>query len=161
MNGSWENAMTPEEVESLVDFEKSIQWQWSSGDPTGYMDALAEDVTYFDPLTEYVVVGREAVRAHFKRIHADAGITRQEYLDETARPIGKGDEVLLVFTFNTYQQDDNGEEKLFLSWNMSLVFRKTDGEWLMTHGHLSLRNSWDLDSIPKLRNSWNRDSVRK
>jgi uncharacterized protein (TIGR02246 family) len=152
--------MTPEEVATLVEFEKSIQWQWSSGDPTGYMDALAEDVTYVDPLAEYIVVGREAVREHFKRIHGDAGITRQEYLNETARPLSE-DEVLLVFTFNTYQQDDNGEEQLFLSWNMSLIFRKTDGEWLMTHGHLSLRHAWDPDSIPKLRNSWNRDSVRK
>lgn len=152
--------MTPEEVESLVEFEKSIQWQWSSGDPTGYMDALAEDVTYFDPLAEHLLVGREAVREHWKRIYADADITRQEYLNETARPISD-DEVLLVFNFNTYQQDDDGEEKLFLSWDMSLIFRKTDGKWLMSHGHLSLRNAWDLESIPKLRGAWNRGSVRK
>ncbi|MFI6699552.1 YybH family protein [Streptomyces sp. NPDC050509] len=152
--------MPPEEAETLVEFEKSIQWRWSSGDPTGYMDALAEDVTYVDPLAEYVLVGREAVREHFKRIYADAGITRQEYLNEVARPLSK-DEVLLVFTFNTYQQDETGEEKLFLSWNMSLIFRRTDGEWLMSHGHLSLRNAWDLGLIPKLRDSWNRDSVRK
>ncbi|MFD5483485.1 YybH family protein [Streptomyces hawaiiensis] len=152
--------MNSREVEELVEFEKAIQWQWSSGDPTGYMDALAEDVTYVDPLAECVLFGRAAVREHFKRIHGDAGITRQEYLNEVARPLGD-DEVLLAFTFNTYQQDDNGEEKLFLSWNMSLIFRKTDGEWLMTHGHLSLRHAWDLDSIPKLRDAWNRDSVRK
>ncbi|MEU0163004.1 SgcJ/EcaC family oxidoreductase [Streptomyces sp. NPDC006261] len=160
MNDRQENVMTPEEVATLVEFEKSIQWRWTSGDPTGYMDALAEDVTYVDPLAENFAVGREAVRAHFKRIYADAGLTRQEYLDESARVISS-DEVLLVFTFNTYQPDDNGGEKLFLSWNMSLIFRKTDGEWLLSHGHLSLRNAWDPDSIPKLRESWKRTSVGK
>ncbi len=141
--------MIPEEVESLVEFEKSVQWQWSSGDPTGYMDALAEDVTYFDPLAEHLLVGREAVREHWKRIYKDAHITRQEYLNEVARPSVKGDEVLLAFNFKTYKQDDNGEEKLFLSWDMSLIFRKIDAKWLMVHGHLSLSNSLDLDSIRK------------
>lgn len=146
MNDRWE-PMTPEAIESLVEFEKAIQWQWSSGDPTGYMDALAEDVTYFDPIAEYLVVGREAVREHWKRIYEDAHITRQEYLNEVARPSAKGDEVLLAFNFNTYQQDDKGGEKLFLSWNMSHIFRKIDGKWLMVHGHLSLRHTLDLDSI--------------
>lgn len=148
--------MTPEEIQTLVDFEQQIQWRWSSGDPVGYMDALAEHVTYVDPLAEHFLVGREAVRKHFKRIHADAGITRQEYHNEIARALSE-EEVLLTFGFTTYK-NDNGEEKLFLSWNMSLIFRKTNGAWLMTHGHLSLRNAWDPDSIPKLQTRWNRDS---
>ena len=37
--------MTSKEIETLIDFEQQIQWRWSSGDPTAYMDALAEDVT--------------------------------------------------------------------------------------------------------------------
>lgn len=79
------------------------------------MGALAEDVTYSDPLAPYVLRGREAVRDHFTRIYSPAGITRQEYVDETARAVSD-DEALLVFTFNTFQQDDDtGEEKLFLS----------------------------------------------
>lgn len=149
-----------EELTALIEFEKSIQWRWSSGDPTGYMDALAEDVTYVDPLAEDLLVGRDAVREHFQRIHGEAGITRQEYLNEHARLIS-ADEGLLIFTFNTYQQDENGKERLFLSWNMTLIFRKTSSSWLMTHGHLSLRNAWDLDSIPRLRDSWNLGSPRK
>lgn len=123
------------------------------------MDALAEDVTYVDPLAEDLLVGRDAVREHFRRIHGDAGITRQEYLGEHARSIGD-DEGLLIFTFNTYQRDENGAEKLFLSWNMTLIFRKTDDTWLMRHGHLSLRNAWDIESLPRLRNSWNLSSNR-
>ncbi|MFI5876149.1 nuclear transport factor 2 family protein [Streptomyces sp. NPDC051445] len=88
--------LTREEVQTLVDFEQQIQWRWTSGDPTGYMDALAEDVTYFDPFTEYLVVGREAVRGHFKRLHSGRGLARQEYQNETARPLSD-DQVLLVF----------------------------------------------------------------
>ncbi|MFJ9250139.1 YybH family protein [Streptomyces sp. NPDC101776] len=135
--------LTPEEIQTLVDFEQQIQWRWTSGDPTGYMDALAEDVTYFDPFTEYLVVGREAVRGHFKRLHSGAGggLARQEYQNETARPLSD-DEVLLVFNFTTYRRDDNGEEKEHLTWNMSLIFRKADGQWLLKHGHLSLRDAW-------------------
>jgi ketosteroid isomerase-like protein len=135
------------EVESLIEFEKAIQWQWSMGDPTGYMDVLAEDVTYFDPIAEYLVVGREALLEHWKRISGDPQITRQEYLNEVAHPNEKGDEVVLAYNFNTYQQDDNGEEKLFLSWNISIVFRKIDGKWLIVHGHWSSRQTMDLANV--------------
>lgn len=143
-------ALTPEEIQTLVDFEQQIQWRWTSGDPTGYMDALAEDVTYFDPFTAYLVVGREAVREYFKRLTAGAsGVsTRHAYRNETARPLSD-DEVLLAFNFTTYRPDDNGEEKEFLTWNMSLIFRKADGQWLLTHGHLSLRDAWAHYSLGK------------
>jgi uncharacterized protein (TIGR02246 family) len=134
--------MDRRDMEELVEYEKQIQWQWSTGDPTGYMEALAEDVTYFDPLAEYIIVGREAVSEHFRRIHTGpSGITRQEYRNETAHALGD-DEVLLVFYFTTYQQDDHGAEKEFLTWNMSLIFRKNDDRWLLRHGHLSLRDAW-------------------
>ncbi len=152
--------MMPKEIETLIDFEQQIQWRWSSGDPTAYMDVLAEDVTYVDPLAKCFLVGREAVREHFKRIHpgGPTGIIRQEYHNEIARALSE-DEVLLVFGFTTYKGDDNGKEDIFLSWNMSLIFRKTDGRWLMSHGHLSLRDAFDLDSIEKLRDKWKKDSL--
>ena len=48
--------MTSKEIETLIDFEQQIQWRWSSGDPTAYMDALAEDVTYVDPLAKNFLI---------------------------------------------------------------------------------------------------------
>ncbi|MFJ8141239.1 YybH family protein [Streptomyces sp. NPDC096013] len=134
-------ALTPEEIQTLVDFEQQIQWRWTDGDPTGYMDALAEDVTYVDPLAEHFLVGREAVLAHFKRIHSGGRSSRQEYKNEIARPLSDT-EVLLVFNFTTFRPDDTGEEQEFLAWNMSLIFRKTDSQWQLTHGHLSLRDAF-------------------
>lgn len=153
--------MTQKEIETLIDFEQQNQWRWSCGDANGYIDALAEDVTYVDPLANKFLHGREAVAAHFKRIlpiGTQTGVVRQEYHKETARALSE-DEVLLVFNFNTYKKDDKGDEELFLSWNMSLIFRKTDDRWLMTHGHLSLRNAFDLESIPRLRETWKTDSL--
>ncbi len=150
--------MTQKEIETLIDFEQQIQWRWSCGDPNGYIDALAEDVTYVDPLAKQFLYGREAVSAHFKRIMPEGptGIVRQEYHNETARVMNEN-EVLLVFGFTTFKADERGNEKLFLSWNISLIFRKTDGRWLLTHGHLSLRNDFDLESLPRLQEMWKKD----
>lgn len=151
--------MTQKEIQTLIDFEQQIQWRWSSGDADGYKDALAEDVTYVDPLANKFLHGREAVEAHFNRIlpsGTKTDVVRQEYHKETARALSD-DEVLLVFNFTTYKKDDKDEEVLFLSWNMSLIFRKTDGRWLMTHGHLSLRNAFDMESIPRLQEMWKKD----
>ncbi len=173
--------MTQKEIETLIDFEQQIQWRWSCGDANGYKDALAEDVTYVDPLAGQFLHGREAVAAHFNRIlpaGTKTDVVRQEYHKETARALSD-DEVLLVFNFTTYKaaikrelnaacidssereqtrpkvkNDDKVKEELFLSWNMSLIFRKQDGRWLLTHGHLSLRNAFDLESIPRLQEIW-------
>lgn len=60
--------MTQKEIETLIDFEQQIQWRWSCGDASAYMDALAEDVTYVDPLANQFLHGRQAVYEHFKRI---------------------------------------------------------------------------------------------
>ncbi|WP_342659751.1 hypothetical protein Rruber_03719 [Rhodococcus ruber] len=133
-----------DEVQKLIEFEQAIQWQWSTGDPTGYMEVLAEDVTYFDPVAEYLVVGRDALIKHWERISGEVGITRQEYLNEVAHPNEAGDEVVLAYNFNTYQKDENGEEKLFLSWNISIVFRKINGEWKIVHGNWAQRHTLDL-----------------
>lgn len=98
--------MTQKEIETLIDFEQQIQWRWSCGDPNGYMDALAEDVTYVDPLANQFLHGREAVSEHFKRIMpggAPTGIVRQEYHKETARALSE-DEVLLIFNFTTLRK---------------------------------------------------------
>jgi len=152
--------MTQEEIKTLIDFEQQIQWRWSCGDWRGYGDALAEDVVYVDPLAKQFLVGRDAVRKHFESIMlgGPTGVVRQEYHNETARALSE-DEVLLVFGFTTYKQDEAGNEVLFLSWNMSLIFRKTDGKWLLTLGHLSLRNAFDMESIPRLQEMWKKDRL--
>ncbi len=152
--------MTQEEIKTLIDFEQQIQWRWSCGDWRGYGDALAEDVVYVDPLARQFLVGREAVRKHFESIMpgGPTGIVRQEYHNETARALSEN-EVLLVFGFTSYKQDEAGNEVLFLSWNMSLIFRKTDGKWLLTLGHLSLRNAFDMESIPRLQEMWKKDRL--
>ncbi len=86
------------------------------------------------------------------------GVVRQEYHNETARALSEN-EVLLVFVFTTYKQDEAGNEVLFLSWNMSQIFRKTEDKWLLTLGHLSLRNAFDMESIPRLQEMWKKDTL--
>lgn len=152
--------MTSEEIKTLIDFEQQIQWRWSCGDWKGYGDALAEDVVYVDPLARQFLVGREAVYNHFKSIMPEGptGVVRQEYHNETAHVLNEN-EVMLIFGFTTYKQDKDGNEDLFLSWNMSVIFRKTDGKWLLTFGHLSLRNAFDMESIPRLQEMWKKDRL--
>ena len=100
------------------------------------------------------------MRKHFESIMpgGPTEIVRQEYHNENARVLSEN-EVLLTFAFTTYKKDEKGNETLFLSWNMSLIFRKTDGKWLLTLGHLPLRNAFDMESIPRLQDMWKKDSL--
>jgi len=44
-------------AETLLDLERSLNERWSTGDSSGYLDNYHEDITYFDPVVETLLVG--------------------------------------------------------------------------------------------------------
>jgi hypothetical protein len=54
--------------------EKSFNERWSVGDNRGYLGNYAEEISYFDPIEEDLVVGRDATVAHIEAIYSDPHI---------------------------------------------------------------------------------------
>ena len=60
------NADVSKIADAILGIERSVNELWNKGDCEGYLGTYSEDITYFDPVTAKVLVGREAVVADDK-----------------------------------------------------------------------------------------------
>ena len=105
--------------------------RWYSGDPLGYAELYAEDLTYFDPGTETSLQGIESLRAYYEplvdRFHID------RYETDDFRLQHHVEIAILTFTLSEYAAGDDPT----VVWKVTHAYRQVDGEWRVIHGHFS------------------------
>ncbi|KOF14367.1 hypothetical protein AC244_27400 [Ensifer adhaerens] len=127
--------------ETLIALERSLNERWSTGDSSGYFDNYHESISYFDPVTETLLVGRTAVVGHLSKIYQNPHILRSEYLNSHVVASDGGDLAVLSYNLNTFVSDGSGGEKLLRAWNSTEVFRLIDGQWRIVHSNWALTKS--------------------
>ncbi|MDH6164939.1 ketosteroid isomerase-like protein [Variovorax boronicumulans] len=113
--------------QEVLDLERSLNERWSAGDSHGYLDNYHEDISYFDPLVEKLLVGRDAVVKHIQKIYRNPHIVRSEYLNPHVVASEAGDLAVLSYNLRTYVANDNGGETLQRAWNTTEVYRNIAG----------------------------------
>lgn len=116
-------------VQTILGLERAANERWSQGDCRGYLDTYAEDITYFDPATETLLVGRDAVVAHIRGIYRNPHIVRSEYLNPQVAVSENGDLAVLSYNLRNFVADEGGGEKLLMHWNSTEVYRLIGSEW--------------------------------
>jgi hypothetical protein len=66
---------------AILELERSLNERWSAGDCHGYLDNYHDDISYFDPVVERILVGRESVVEHLLKLYKNPQIVRSEYLN--------------------------------------------------------------------------------
>jgi ketosteroid isomerase-like protein len=134
-------------TEEILGLERAALDRWLTGDPGGYLELYAPEITYFDPSTERRVDGLDTIRARFTRPNdADTSAAgspaapRYELVNTDIQRYG--DIVVLSFNFVSYQDDPRSSR-----WNATEVYRLIEGEWRITHSHWSLTTP-ELAGIP-------------
>jgi ketosteroid isomerase-like protein len=127
--------------ETLFALERSLNERWSTGDSSGYLGNYHEDVTYFDPVIDKLLVGRPAVISHISKIYKNPNIVRNEYLNPHVIVSEGGDLAVLSYNLNTFVLDQAGAEKMLRAWNSTEVYRLIDGEWRIVHSNWGLTKS--------------------
>ncbi|MEU9439075.1 nuclear transport factor 2 family protein [Streptomyces sp. NPDC048252] len=129
-------SVNKEEIsKNILELEKSFNERWSVGDNRGYLDAFAEEVSYFDPILENMVVGRDKVIAWIDSIYSNPHIVRNEYLNPVVHVSDSGDLAVLAYNLNTYVLDENGKEKQLRAWNATHGYRLIDNQWRIAHSN--------------------------
>ena len=124
--------------DELVRLERSALDRWIRLDPDGYLGLYAENVVYFDPMTEHRVDGLEAMRkrlAPMKNLKAPFTNPRYDMLDPRTDKFG--DVALLTFHLVNYGTLGDGREQVLARWNASELYRQSDGSWKIVHSHWS------------------------
>lgn len=82
--------------EEIITMERAALDRWGKGDPQGYLEIMAQEVTYFDPIQRKRVDGLPAMTALLVPFTAKIKIDRYEMIDPAVQRHGH----LAILTFN-------------------------------------------------------------
>ena len=127
----------PEEYlrKKIIAMERSALDRWGNGDPQGYLEIYALDVTYFDPFRERRIDGLGAMKELLIPGTGKIKIDRYDMISPKVQ--SHGDMAVLTYNLVDYSKQSDGAEKVTVRWNATEVFRRIDGDWKIIHSHWS------------------------
>jgi uncharacterized protein (TIGR02246 family) len=121
-------------TETILALELAINERWNKGDVDGALEMYSEDVSYFDPLTETRLDGRQAVEGYFRQFfEGKLNILRNEFPNPQVIVSDGGDMAVLHYNLVNFVPDGQGGEKQGALWNSTQVYRLIDGQWCVVH----------------------------
>jgi ketosteroid isomerase-like protein len=121
--------------ETILALEKRALKQWYKGDPWGFIEISAPDVTYFDTGTAQRLNGREVLRAEYARREGQIHYDVMDFIDPTLQTLG--DVAVLLYRFFSTQLNPDGSVSSRIPWNCTEVFVRIDHQWRIAHTHWS------------------------
>jgi hypothetical protein len=127
--------MTPTNEESasatIVAQLRTAMTRWYKGDPSGYRELFADDLTYFAPVTGGRLEGISALKELFAPIEGKINVPRFEILSPKVQL--HGDVAVFTYHLNEYASDGPATAR----WSATQVYRRMGEEWRIIHAHWS------------------------
>ena len=83
-------------AEKIIAMERAALDRWGKGDPQGYLEIMAPEITYFDPFQERRVDGLEAMKTLLAPLTGTIKIDHYEMINPKVQRSGD----VAVLTFN-------------------------------------------------------------
>ena len=113
-----------EAEQAIVAQEHRALEQWAKGNPLGYLDSAADDVTYFDDIGAHSrVYGLGAMRAYLTSLKGRIPPHRYEIVDPKVQLYG--DIGILTLRYHGYGADAQPMSR----WKATSVYRRVDDQW--------------------------------
>jgi uncharacterized protein (TIGR02246 family) len=125
----------PRPADDVIAAERAALDRWGRGDPQGFLETYAPEITYFDPGQEKRVDGLEAMKQYIAPLAGKIKVDRYEILNPKVQ--SHGDVAVLTYNLVNYARQPDGSEKPTSRWNSTSVYRRMDGRWRMIHSHWS------------------------
>ena len=127
-------ATAPQNDEILL-LERGALDRWGAGDPGGFLDLYAPNVTYFDPQRERRIDGVEAMKKILEPLRGLVKISLYEII--TPHVFRSGDVAALSYNLVSNGVAPDGKPTT-TRWNVSEVYARIDGKWKIVHSHFSI-----------------------
>jgi ketosteroid isomerase-like protein len=131
-------------ADQIVMLERGALDRWGKGDPGGFLDLYADDITYFDPLTPTRIEGHKAMVDYYRPWTGKIHIARYEMLNPQV--VIEGNIALLTYNLVNYIQDVGGVESTGTCWNSTTVYQRRNATWKTIHSH------WSFTRHPAFQN---------
>jgi ketosteroid isomerase-like protein len=115
--------------------EDGAMERWRKGDPLGWLEISADDISYLDPTLPSPVVGIEAYRDYLKPLTGRWSYDGSEYVEP--RVARYGNTAILTYNYHSLTKDQDGNLKRTSFWNTTEVYSLIAGEWKIVHTHWS------------------------
>ena len=113
----------------IIALERGALERWCKGDPYGYVELAAPDITYFAEGVDTLIRGFKAFEQINATVKGKVSIPRFEMADASVRFIG--DLGILTFVLHNYKPAD----QLRGRWRTTEIYRLIDGRWQIIHSH--------------------------
>ena len=127
-------APAPVQPDTIIALERGALDRWGRGDPQGYLDLYARDVTYFDPMHEKRIDGLDAMKQALEPIKGLVKVDGYEMIDPQVHRAG--DAAILTYNLVSHGRSPAGQA-FVVRWNSTAVYAKVDGQWKIVHSHWS------------------------
>jgi uncharacterized protein (TIGR02246 family) len=121
--------------ETILSLEKSAMERWRNGDPWGFVEISAEDITYVDPGLTAPILGLEQFKAYMKQLEGKIRYQGSEFFDP--RIVVAGDAAVLSYNYRSSVITPEGTTKNQTPWNATEVYFRRDDQWRIVHTHWS------------------------
>ncbi len=125
-------------ADELMILERAAMERWRKGDPWGFTEISAPEVTYFDTSTPSRLDGLEALKAEYARREGKIHYDVMEFIDPKVQV--HGDAAVLSYRFFNTHLNSDGSIASRIPWNCTEVYFKTQGKWEIVHTHWSFIN---------------------
>lgn len=120
----------------IITLERKALEEWNKGNPDGYLEIYAPDITYFDPYLEKRVDGYDEIKKLYDEIKGTFSVEQYEMVN----PVVQISQNTAVLTFNLISHSGGEVYK----WNCSEVYKlHSDNQWKIIHTHWSFIRPMD------------------
>jgi ketosteroid isomerase-like protein len=116
-------------TDQILKMERAALDRWGKGDPDGYLEISAPDMTYFDPFLENRLDSFKEVKEWLDGVRGKIKIERDEIIDPRVQVVG--DAAILTMRFVSEGSEGRAQ------WNCTEVYRRLADGWKIIHTHWS------------------------
>jgi ketosteroid isomerase-like protein len=126
----------------VIALERAALDRWGNGDPSGFLETYAPEITYFDAGTERRLDGHAAMAAYYRPFTGKIKIASYEMINPKVQQ--RADVAVLTYNLRSEGVQPDGKH-LVIRWNSTSVYARTGREWKTIHSH------WSLTALPCAR----------
>lgn len=120
----------------VIATERAAIERWGKGDPGGFLEIYAPEITYIDPSQERFIDGLPAMTTYLTPLRGTIKIDRFEMVNPKVQR--HGDIAVLAYNVVNYSRQPDGTERpAAIRWNSTAVFQRIGGKWRTIHSHFS------------------------
>jgi ketosteroid isomerase-like protein len=120
---------------SILSLEKAAMERWRKGDPMGFVEMSAADISYIDPGQSKPMIGLELYTEYMKQLEGKIHYDHSEFID--AKIVQVGDAAVLSYNYCSSVLDANGAVASQTPWNCTEVYFRRNDQWQIVHNHWS------------------------